>query len=363
MTTSEVTARQSQSPDEKTEIVGFLDSFYASKSKLLLQPDERLVTEFYSDDSSGSRQAKKHEFHRSAYVQAWAKHRGITFVQADSSIRVVRLTKQADTVKASLVHTLKMSYRYDRPDIPTHHFGVGTRHVVKLRKQNDKWFVVSEWYSDPFDEDIRLIPSLDNLSASVHRANRSPTAPVQAVKSRAYNRDKAVAYADRYAGAAWGAGNDNRYNRKYRDYTPLGGDCTNFVSQVIGDAEEGGGLPMTSTWRYWKNAGGSHAWVSTDKFKSFLLYSGYGRLVAKGTYEQIMKPTDKYPKSAIGELVPGDVIAYEWKKGDIDHFAVIVGFDDNGYPLVNCHTADRFHVPFDLGWDKNTRYWLFHIKD
>ncbi|MDT2264397.1 hypothetical protein P7H17_02880 [Paenibacillus larvae] len=40
-----------------------------------------------------------------------------------------------------------------------------------------------------------------------------------------------------------------------------------------------------------------------------------------------------------------------------------MGHDAKGYPLVNSHTADRYRVPFDLGWDKSTKYLLIHIND
>ena len=74
-----------------------------------------------------------------------------------------------------------------------------------------------------------------------------------------------------------------------------------------------------------------------------------------------MKSTDKHPNGSIYELQPGDLIGYE-ENGDIVHFSIIIGFDNQGYPLVNSHTADRYHVPWDLGWNENTKFWLFHIN-
>ncbi|MCK9911927.1 amidase domain-containing protein, partial [Microbacteriaceae bacterium K1510] len=86
-------------------------------------------------------------------------------------------------------------------------------------------------------------------------------------------------------------------------------------------------------------------------FKHFLVRSGYGKVLMRGTFEQVTKPTKQHPKGAIAELQPGDLIAYEWH-GGIDHFSVVSARDDNGYLLVNSHTADRYHVPWDMGWDK-----------
>jgi hypothetical protein len=233
-------------------------------------------------------------------------------------------------------------------------FGIGTRHGITLKKVNGQWYVSSEWYSDPMDEDPNQIP--------VHESAQPEVQPiVQQAAARRYNRTNAVAYADKYAGAAWGAGNDHRYNKKYTDYTHLGGDCTNFASQVIGDAE-GGNLPMTSGWYYRSKQGGSESWVRTDSFKGFLLYSGYGRLIARGSFNQVLRPNARFQHGAFAMMQPGDLITYELK-GDVDHFCILTGRDPKGYPLVNSHSGDRFHVPWDIGWDKYTKYSLIHMKD
>lgn len=355
---SSVFAKQS---DEEQEIRSFLQKLYDVRADFLLNGDERLLSGYYLEQGRTSQYAKGLELHRSKYVRMWAERRNLKFIAAEPSIRISRIKKEGGFVRASVVQSLKLTYQYNESGVAPQHFGVGTRHSLKLQKNGDGWFVLNEWYLDPFDENPDLIPAQERKSNDPDTsALRSPDVPSLGKKSvRHFNREQAIDYANNYAGAAWGAGNENRYNRKYRDYTGSGGDCTNFVSQVLGDPE-GGGIPMTHGWRYLKGSGSVH-WVRTDKFKQFILYSGYGRLVAKGTYSEIMKPMEHNPQGAFNGLLPGDLIAYELA-GDIDHFAIFMGFDNNGYPLVNCHTVDRFRAPFDLGWDKTTRYWLIHIK-
>ncbi|MMZ64716.1 putative amidase domain protein [compost metagenome] len=75
-------------------------------------------------------------------------------------------------------------------------------------------------------------------------------------------------------------------------------------------------------------------------------------MIAKGDFQHIVTPTKEHPNGAIARLQPGDLIGYIIQGNDIDHFSILVGFDPNGYPLVNSHTADRYQVPFDLGWDR-----------
>jgi hypothetical protein len=74
----------------------------------------------------------------------------------------------------------------------------------------------------------------------------------------------------------------------------------------------------------------------------------------------LIKPAQKQPAGVIGELKKGDVIGYG-TDGDIEHVAIVVGWDSKGYPLVNSHTVDRYHCPWDMGYDQKTIYYLYQI--
>lgn len=342
------------------ELTAYLDQVFRARTGFLVRGSLDSLDNYYQTTDKSGRVALHHEKKRREYIQAWANKRNLLLAGSRSEIKIVRMHSSEDTVRVTLVHRELLEYGYlNTPVDRLQSFGLGTRHVLTLHKTDHGWKIKREWYLDPLEENPELISDSQNGFPIPPVDNRQSDQPAPG-KAR-YDRAKAVRYANKYAGLAWGAGNHNRYNRKYRDYTGFGGDCTNFVSQVLGDPKEGGGLPMTSQW-FANSSGGSDAWVRTDGFKNFLLYSGYGRLVVKGTFEKIALPTPEHPRGYIGDMKPGDLIGYELKKGDVDHFAVIVGFDENGYPLVNCHTTDRYRVPFDLGWDKTTKYLLFHIR-
>jgi hypothetical protein len=346
---------------EKDEISTALNVLYKDRAQNLLNSAlEKRLESYYIPSLNSSKFALGIEVTRAKYLQAWASNRNIKFTDSQSEVHIVRIRLDQDHAHVVLIQRNRLEYIYLNKIIKPQVFGLGTRHVLTLKKINNRWHVLKEWYLDPLDEDPKLVAeNIDRFPSPVNEDVTNGSGSRD--KSVTYNREKALAYANKYAGLAWGAGNNNRYNRKYRDYTGLGGDCTNFVSQVLGDPQEGGGLPMTKRW-FSNPSGGSQAWVSTDGLVDFLLHSGYARLIVKGTFEAVVKPTDKHPHGAIMKLKPGDLIAYEMK-GDVDHFSIIVGFDENGYPLVNSHTTDRYRVPFDLGWDKNTKYWLFHVRD
>ncbi|OBZ08887.1 hypothetical protein A8L34_22295 [Bacillus sp. FJAT-27264] len=343
---------------ENQEVDAALKQIFADRAQTLIDQQTERIKGFYLSQQTLSKNAYHNESNRTVYINAWAAKRAVKLVKANSSIRIIRRNVNGDTAKVSLVQSLKLSYVYLNEVFPPQSFGIGTRHFMTLKKINGSWKIAREWYLDPLDENPdKIADSPDGLAPSV-----KPTATVSG-KSRRYNRSRAIAYADKYAGTAWGAGNQHRYNRKYLDYTGKGGDCTNFASQAVGDPEEGGGLPMKSGWRYFYPTGGTQTWVQTDAFRNFLLRSGYGNMVAKGTYKEVVAPSRKYTHGAISQLQAGDLIGYIMHRNDTDHFSVITGFDEYGYPLVNSHTADRYRVPFDLGWDKYTKYELIHIRD
>jgi hypothetical protein len=344
-----------ENPAPEQSAAVFLDELFASRAQLLVQNNPIAIRKFYLDTTKSSGYAFQHEAGRSQYLSEWGSRRGLKFTEAESKIRIYRLLEHHESARVSLLHTLKLTYVYNDMKLVSQQFGIGTRHGINLKKVNGQWFVSSEWYSDPIDENPKLIP------ANMSRSSEAHPLMLQAA-ARKYNRANAVAYADKYAGGAWGAENNHQYNKIYRDYTYLGGDCTNFASQVIGDAAEGGNLPMTSGWYYLFKQGGSESWVRTDSFKSFLLYSGYGRLVTRGYFNEVLRPSSRFQNGAFALMQPGDVIAYEMQ-GDVDHFCILTGRDPKGYPLVNSHSGDRYHVPWDIGWDKYTKYSLIHMKD
>ncbi|SDN94030.1 Putative amidase domain-containing protein [Paenibacillus sp. yr247] len=345
---------------ETQDIRSFLNKLFDERTHFLIDQRPKDIYRFYDKTEKSGQYAYEQELLRSKYINAWAEKRGIVFATAENSIRINRIKKEGNLARISLNHSLQLSYVYKIDNNNLQFCGIGTRHVLTLKKIKGEWLVLREWYTDPLTENPKLIPEFNGFPNPAFLKSETITVQTGDNGKRRYNRERALEYANKYAGAAWGAGNDHRYNKKYLDYTYHGGDCTNFASQVLGDENEGGGLKMVSGWHY--RSEGSQAWVRTDSFKNFVIHSGYGRLISKGYFTDVVKPTEKYPSGAVAALKPGDLIAYEMD-GDIDHFAILVGFDYYGYPLVNSHTADRYRVPFDLGWDKNTKYLLIHIND
>lgn len=347
---SAVTNESAEVPRKEIEL--FLNELFRERSHHLVHPS-RSQEKYYNTGSKGGRHALAIQNNRATYLQAWAAKRQMIISGSESSLRIRNIRIIGEHVKITFGHSQKITYTYqDNPSLKEW-FGLGTWHVMTLTKGERGWIVSKEWFLDPLEENPKKIPLGSPPIPSSPRNNNA---------GQHYDRERAVAYANKYAGLAWGAGNEGKYNGKYKNYNHLGGDCTNFASQVLGDPQEGGGLAMRGPWRYHFGSGGTRTWVQTDAFKHFLLNSGYAQRIALGHFEDLIKSTDKHPQSPFWELASGDLIAHVMHN-DVDHFSIVTGFDSHGYPLVNSHTADRYRAPFDLGWDNQAEYLLIHIKD
>lgn len=365
----------------KDQLLEDFKQMFIIRDKAALENNTDSIKYMFNTSVKIGRWAYEHEKNRAKYINNWAILRKAKFVSMESDIRIQRIREKGGSIWVDFLHSGKFTYVYnDIPDQPTV-FGIGTRRTMELIKSENGWIIKREWYLDPFEDRLEIpkelmndAPQTPNVPAPQVITNNenvfemeleSELESVANKTKKRYDRDKAVAYADKYCGATFGSGNDYKYNKKYRDYTGLGGDCANFTSQMLADRTEGGGLKMDGTWfynyKYKGVGGGTQAWVRAVTLKNYLLYSGKAKQIKKGTLEQVCQiASDQKP--VYSQLQKGDLICYE-KDGD-EHFSIVTAFDVKGWPLVNSHSTDRYKVPWDLGWcDKDTKYYLLHIKD
>ena len=354
-------------PKSEDEIKDEVEKIYNLRSKAFVTHDASELPKLFDTSQRYGKWALEHELKRIRYLDKWSSERDIEFRNVESTVRIKNSKMEGNKLKLYLEESYKFEYMYTDDEEPVlNAFGVGIRHWVTLINKEDNWVVYNDWYTDCFED------ALSSTASAVSNGEIDSYTFIQYINEFTlkmkpyYDRQKAVEYADKYCGAAWGNGNNYKYNNsKYADYTGIGGDCTNFISQVIGD-KEGGGLPFDGAWyhTYPKHGRGSgtKAWLNAGAFKNYLIYSGKGSLIRRGTFQEIVKSSEGNMSGALGSLQLGDLICYE-KNGDIDHFAVVTGRDSHGYPLVNSHTTDRYHVPWDLGWgDKGIKFLLIHIN-
>ena len=109
-------------------------------------------------------------------------------------------------------------------------------------------------------------------------------------------------------------------NKDFKDFSAIGGDCTNFISQCL----YYGGLPYSHTWKPY-----THTWLRVNELYYYLLNSGKGKDITKSNMYSI-----------------GDIVQfYSQQKGFFSHSIIITRVLNNGEYLYCCHSEDKKDYP------------------
>ena len=141
-----------------------------------------------------------------------------------------------------------------------------------------------------------------------------------------YDRNKAVAYAHKYAYSR----NPNYYN-----FDNIGGDCTNFVSQVLAAGGESQNYSKNNGWYYNSINDRAPSWSGVDELYNFIIS------------DHSIGP--KANLISIKDVLIGDIIQLGNKKVGYYHSLIVV---DSQKLLVACHTIDSDNRPlFTYNYD------------
>ena len=147
--------------------------------------------------------------------------------------------------------------------------------------------------------------------------------------NKPYNRARAVEYARR-----WAMGR----NPLFVDFTGIGGNCTNFVSQCL----LAGGCVMNYTpdfgWYYVSAEDRAPAWSSVEYFYDFLTEAP--RFAMRNGGEG---PFGREVERPLAEI--GDVIQYANADGDWYHTVIISRIDEDGEIYVSAQSDDALDRP------------------
>jgi hypothetical protein len=326
---------------EENEITQEIQKIFNERTAAILNEDTETLKKLYDCSRKYGVWAYEHELKKMKYLHKWSDKQGIKFTDIHPIVMIKWVKDKEDRTTINLTVCSEYKYVYENDPEKSNLFRIGTYHSLDLKSTDEGWIIIREWYTDPFADSMHL----DGMKTEKIR-EYILAQDFRDFSNMLERRKNALAYADQYCGAA---GEENySYNKKYRNYNPLGGDCANFASQIL---HEGGKFRKNYSWNYGKGA--TKAWINAHGFKDYMIYSGRASKVAYGSYEKVYKAAYK--------LQPGDFVAYE-KKGKVTHISVITGADSKGYPLVNSHNTDRYRVPWDLGWnDKGIKFWLVHV--
>ena len=343
---SEIEAIKIDEDDQiKQQYQLLLQNLFDYRNKAILEQNEEILKELYDTDKKTGLWAYEHEVEKMKYLKNWSSKQGVTFNDIKTKVKI-RKVKEKETDLYGIICNVATDYNYsyeNEKDVKNI-FRIGTEHYLNVKIKDNQYIITKEWYTDPFADSLNLENIKSDDIRSYILAQQKPD--IQLTQEQ----QKAIDYAHRYCGVSTEEEYEFKFNREYKNFNPDGGDCANFASQIM---YESGRFKKNSIWNY-NNRDGTKAWVNAQGFKNYILNSGRGSLICKGSYEETYK--ESY------NLRPGDFVAYE-KGGRITHVSTVTGMDSKGYPLVTCHNTDRLLVPWDLGWSNKTiRFHLIRVN-
>lgn len=159
------------------------------------------------------------------------------------------------------------------------------------------------------------------------------------MRKKDYDRFKAVDYAHK-----WAFGR----NPRYYNFENIGGDCTNFASQVVYAGSGVMNPTPTFGWYYYSINNRAPAWTGAQFFYRFLVNNrGVGPVAVEAD---------------ISLAEPGDIVQLSFDGWSFVHSPVIVSVGENPSPdniLVAAHTYDSDNRP--LNSYPYIRFRLLHI--
>lgn len=342
---SEIEAIKIDEDDQiKQQYQLLLQNLFDYRNKAILEQNEEILKELYDTDKKTGLWAYEHEVEKMKYLKNWSSKQGVTFNDIKTKVKI-RKVKEKETDLYGIICNVATDYNYsyeNEKDVKNI-FRIGTEHYLNVKIKDNQYIITKEWYTDPFADSLNLENIKSDDIRSYILAQQKPD--IQLTQEQ----QKAIDYAHRYCGVSTEEEYEFKFNREYKNFNPDGGDCANFASKIM---YESGRFKKNSIWNY-NNRDGTKAWVNAQGFKNYILNSGRGSLICKGSYEETYK--ESY------NLRPGDFVAYE-KGGRITHVSTVTGMDSKGYPLVTCHNTDRLLVPWDLGWSNKTiRFHLIRV--
>lgn len=161
-----------------------------------------------------------------------------------------------------------------------------------------------------------------------------------AIKS--YDRYKAVEYAKKWALSR---------NPIFENFTGIGGDCTNFVSQAVYAGSCEMNYTPTFGWYFRSLEDRAPAWTGVKAFYDF--FTGSGDFAPVALREG---PFGYATEMRYAQL--GDVIQLANEEGEFYHTLIITGFDGDEI-LVSAHSDDSLDRPLSTYTNASER--IIHI--
>lgn len=321
---------------QKEKVFPIIQDLMNRKNNVFLHGDITQLDTLFTEDSASKKYLEREQKIFQAKKRALAQ-RGSKIYDQSTQIFLGPDIRSGNMIKFNFAEMVTWSMlesgrlRHERQQI---------NHEMVLEYQG-KWFIKEDHYR--LEPEVATIPR--PLEKHMHGPRLWRSTGASVYRNLKYDRDAAVRYAHKW----W-----NSFNPNFRSFSV---DCTNYVSQVL----YAGGIPMNYTgkvntgWWYSGNGGKedkwSYSWAVAHSLRWFFA-AGKGIRVESA--------------ASARELLPGDVICYDWDGDGVwQHNTVVVGHNGDGQPLVNAHTNNSQNRFWDyqdsMAWTPKTQYLFWKI--
>lgn len=330
--------QQNETDDFETALSDYFNRRYAMFQTGTFADFSDLVAETTAGENFYRREREK------LVLELWqARFYNLTHLSSSYwfTITAVSISENGNRAELTLVEGHDVVFKTSTPVVSEMR---NLEHTITLLKQNENWKIENDNYADHLHKVLtyggmtaaeikeRLSGTIELTPPAANYDPRNYPAPV-------YQRSTAVQYA-----LTWGT-SQPPYHPDYMDFSLLGGDCTNFVSQAIlfaapGSMTNPGGPQIGSPgWYYHNPEDRAIAWTWVDGLYDFIT----------NDYKFFRGGPQGYETTA-SALLPGDIIQYNWGSDPIwDHSVIItktVDQDGTPYHLVTGHTPDVVNYPY-----------------
>ena len=275
----EVYKDKGENPKEISEqYTVLLENLFDYRNKAILDKNADILKGLYDTDIKFGLWAYEQEVKKMKYLENWSSKQGVSFNNIKTKVKIKKMREREKNLYGIICDvSTEYKYSYENDPKKINMFRIGTYHYLHVKIKDDKYIITKEWYTDPFADSLNLenIKSDDIKNYIINHEEIHPELTKE--------QEKAIEYAHRYCGAAADEEFGLKFNTKYRDFNCDGGDCANFASQIM---YESGKFNKNAIWNY-ENGNATKAWVNAQGFKNYIVNSGRGSYISKGSYEEV----------------------------------------------------------------------------
>ena len=351
------------SNNDEESIKNFLSQLYLIRNKSFLNGNIENLYSFFDKSKTFSNYSLNYELKRIYYLRNFSNEKDITFKNISSSLKIRDLKFKDNIYTLVLDEECKFDYFYNNNPSKVNSFGIKLNHYIELESNSSSFIVLKDYYKDFITKvpEINLSLTERSIYVSSNKSKSNLDFNVnKKISNTKFDRRSASNYANKYCGISFAS--NNTYNKNYYIYTGGNGNSVNFISQCISDKYEGGKLSQDNEWFYTKSKSNSietsSSWVKASDFINYLLKSNKASISYSGNINEM----NNFMKSSKKNINIGDIIILYNNINEISRIGIVTDFDNSNYPLINSNSIDTYKIPFDIGFDDNSKITVLAIN-